>query len=215
MIHFAGRLMLADCASRETARTGRYALASGSGVLGRRNQLSGGQKFSFESFSNLWRKQVSFCLRILQRLELCYIWAMSNATENESEKPQRPWLFKKGQAGGPGRPKRVLTAEELFEREVKNDLRNAAKTFSAEALQTLAGIMRDTSAQPQHRIAAANALLDRGHGKPHRETTVTVDHYARLSDADLIRLISGKDVSDEEINAVRGPLMLEGTIDGE
>ena len=100
--------------------------------------------------------------------------------------------FYPGCPGGPGRPKKILTPEEIFERKVKNDLRAAAKTFSAEALQTLASIMRNPDANAQHRIAAANSLLDRGHGKPRQETTLTVDVYAQMSDADLIRCITGK-----------------------
>ena len=115
-----------------------------------------------------------------------------------------------GNPGGPGRPKKTLTPEELFERKVKNDLRAAAKTFSAEALQTLASIMRNPDANAQHRIAAANALLDRGHGKPRQETALTVDVYAQMSDADLIRCITGKALTDEEIAAARGePMLIE------
>lgn len=45
------------------------------------------------------------------------------------------------------------------------NLRSAARALTAEALKTLAEIAR-TGASEHARIAAATAILDRGHGKP-------------------------------------------------
>jgi hypothetical protein len=45
-------------------------------------------------------------------------------------------------------------------------LRALARAYTAEALQTLAEIMRDEGATAAARVAASNALLDRGYGKP-------------------------------------------------
>jgi len=44
-------------------------------------------------------------------------------------------------------------------------LRAAARALTADALKTLAEIMRSGSSE-HARIAAASAILDRGHGKP-------------------------------------------------
>ena len=62
--------------------------------------------------------------------------------------------FKKGQSGNPGgRPKALREVEEL------------ARRHTVDALKTLAAIHNDTKAPPAARVAAANALLDRGWGK--------------------------------------------------
>lgn len=41
-----------------------------------------------------------------------------------------------------------------------------AQEYTERAIQTIAGVMDDWTAEDRDRIAAANALLDRGHGKP-------------------------------------------------
>jgi hypothetical protein len=126
----------------------------------------------------------------------------------EPQRTDRHWLFKPGWKGGPGRPKKVLTPEQIFEQRVKSDLRAAAKDFTAEALTTILTIMRDPGAAAQHRLQAANMVLDRAHGKPRHETTLTVDVYAQMSDADLIRCITGKDIDPAEIAEARGEGMV-------
>lgn len=45
-------------------------------------------------------------------------------------------------------------------------VRDAAQAFTEDALSTLASIMRDSAQPAAARVSAANALLDRGHGKP-------------------------------------------------
>lgn len=44
-------------------------------------------------------------------------------------------------------------------------MRAAAQKYTTEALETLAKVMRSAESE-QARVAASNALLDRGHGKP-------------------------------------------------
>ena len=68
--------------------------------------------------------------------------------------------FKKGQIGNPGgRPKVVAEVNEL------------ARVHTAEAIQTLVSIMTNPKSAPAARVSAANALLDRGYGKPPQHIT--------------------------------------------
>jgi hypothetical protein len=63
--------------------------------------------------------------------------------------------FKKDQSGNPGgRPKVVAEVKEL------------ARAHTEEAIQTLVSIMNNPKSAPAARVSAANALLDRGYGKP-------------------------------------------------
>jgi hypothetical protein len=68
--------------------------------------------------------------------------------------------FKKGQSGNPGgRPKVVAEVKEL------------ARAHTGEAIETLVSIMTNHKAAPAARVSAANALLDRGYGKPPQHIT--------------------------------------------
>ncbi len=63
--------------------------------------------------------------------------------------------FQPGQTGNPrGRAKRDL------------DLAEIARAHTEEAIATLVEIMTDTAASPASRVSAAQALLDRGYGRP-------------------------------------------------
>jgi Family of unknown function (DUF5681) len=68
--------------------------------------------------------------------------------------------FKKGQSGNPGgRPKVVAEVKEL------------ARAHTSEAIETLVSIMTNPKSAPAARVSAANALLDRGYGKPPQHIT--------------------------------------------
>jgi hypothetical protein len=62
----------------------------------------------------------------------------------------------------------------------------AARALTQEAVDTLAAVMRDGRATAAARIAAATALLDRGHGRPSQAVELNVGcDLARLTDDEL------------------------------
>ena len=89
--------------------------------------------------------------------------------------------FKPGQSGNPGGRPRVL-----------RDVQELAREKSPEAIETLSNIMHDTKAPPAARVAAANALLDRGYGKPTQpiSQTLTKVDPSSLSDEELAAIVA-------------------------
>jgi HEAT repeat protein len=87
--------------------------------------------------------------------------------------------FQKGTSGNPGGRPRVL-----------GDVQDLARQQSPEAINTLATIMQNEKAPPAARVAAANALLDRGYGKPTQPISQT------------LAKIDPSTMSDEELAAV-------------
>ena len=79
-----------------------------------------------------------------------------------------------------GRPKEV------------GDVRELAKAHSAEAIETLATIMRDKDAPPAARTAAATALLDRGYGRPAQamDAKIEVSHSVADTAAQVLMALS-------------------------
>jgi hypothetical protein len=91
--------------------------------------------------------------------------------------------FRKGQSGNPGgRPKAQHSIIEL------------ARAHSVAAIETLVKVMEEGT--PAARVAAANAILDRGYGKPaqfHTEDAKTFKKAIDLSDDELAAIIGGGD----------------------
>ncbi len=72
---------------------------------------------------------------------------------------------------GQGRPKGAVNKATV-------DVKLAAQAYTQEALETLAEIMRDKAQAGAARVSAANAIMDRGHGKamqPHQHELSLVD----------------------------------------
>jgi hypothetical protein len=67
------------------------------------------------------------------------------------------------------------------------DIRSLARAHTDTAINTLAGIMREKDAPPAARVAAAQALLDRGWGKPAQTMEMTV------------KRVSARDLGDDEL----------------
>jgi hypothetical protein len=87
--------------------------------------------------------------------------------------------FPKGVSGNPGGRPKVL-----------GDVQELAREQSPQAINTLAKIMNDEKTPPAARVAAANALLDRGYGKPTQPISKTV---AKVDPSSM---------SDEELAAI-------------
>jgi hypothetical protein len=89
----------------------------------------------------------------LQSAEFQEMQPENNAlTAIQQKLPGRP--FEPGKSGNPGGRPRVLA-----------NVQEAARQYTAEAMEALATIMRDNKAPPAARVAAANSLLDRGWGR--------------------------------------------------
>jgi hypothetical protein len=105
-----------------------------------------------------------------------------SVTDNREEQPKMPGKgrpFPKGVSGNPGGRPKVL-----------GDVQELARHKSPEAITTLANIMLDEKAPPAARVAAANALLDRGYGKPTQPISQT------------LAKVDPSSISDEELAAI-------------
>lgn len=135
------------------------------------------------------------------------------STMSDDENATRPkrraaHLFQPGNAGGPGRPKKIWTAQELMDKKIKQDLKAAAKEYTAEAFNYMLSVLRNDDANTKDRMAAAGFIVDRGWGKPTTQTEVKVDIYNSMSDAELIKLITGKEV-DASLLEARDSMLIE------
>jgi hypothetical protein len=77
------------------------------------------------------------------------------AANSQQQRRGRGKPFAKGQSGNPsGRPKEI------------GHVRDLARAYTRESIETLAKIMQDDAAPHASRVAASSSLLDRAWGKP-------------------------------------------------
>ena len=80
------------------------------------------------------------------------------------------------------------------------DVRDAARQHTLAAVETLVSVMEDPSAPHSARVAAANGLLDRGHGKAVQHIEAEISVYDSLSLAGkqaLLAVLESLDAPDE------------------
>ena len=101
-----------------------------------------------------------------------------------SSPPDRVWgvstRFQKGVSGNPsGRPK------------IPEDVKELARGYSREAIQTLAVVMRDNAAPHSARVRAAETLLDRAWGRPETTSNVRISQDVRdLTTAEILAALA-------------------------
>lgn len=105
--------------------------------------------------------------------------------------------FVKGQSGNPkGRTVGSQNPVTTLGYKTIADVRAYCKQWTADAVATAVEIMNDKGATPAARLVAAQMLLDRGWGKSAQIIEGTINHFDRMSDDELIRVIEGTVVSD-------------------
>ncbi len=81
------------------------------------------------------------------------------------------------------------------------DVRDAARQHTLAAVETLVSVMEDLEAPHSARVAAANGILDRGHGKAVQHIEAEISVYDSLSLAEketLLAILESLDAPDEE-----------------
>lgn len=94
----------------------------------------------------------------------------SQKQDGNSPKGAGKKLFKPGQSGNPGgRPK------------ANPEIRELARAHTPQAVKVLVEVMSNKKAPAAARTMAANAIIDRAHGKPTQHIEAHVDLIDRLS----------------------------------
>ncbi len=83
------------------------------------------------------------------------------------------------------------------------DVRDAARQHTLAAVETLVSVMENLEAPHSARVAAANGLLDRGHGKSVQHIEAEISVYDSLSFDEREALLAALDtlIADEEGDA--------------
>jgi hypothetical protein len=93
--------------------------------------------------------------------------------ENKPKQAQNIGMtFKPGVSGNPGGRPRVM-----------GELRVLAREHTAAALEALVEILGSKKAPPAARVAAANAILDRGYGRPESRIDATLEQSNSAADS--------------------------------
>jgi len=86
---------------------------------------------------------------------------------------QTPKTSRGGRRPGAGRPKGKVS-------EAKRSIAQAAREHAEIALTVLIAVAQDVAAPPSARVSAANAILDRGYGKPVAQVEVALNPLEEL-----------------------------------
>lgn len=100
-------------------------------------------------------------------------------------------LFKAGaewNGNRKGRPRKEETIQKI---KITWDVKTLARENSRTAIETLVEIMSDKKAGQSNRLAAANAILDRGYGKPQQTIEASVSVFEKMSDNELLQFLMG------------------------
>jgi hypothetical protein len=106
--------------------------------------------------------------------------------------------WKPGESGNPkGRPKGTV-GRPKGSIGLSTQVREIARAYTKEAIITLADIMRNEKAPHTAKVAAAQAILDRGWGKPPQDTTVTMQRKSahEMSDDELMAIAASVEDSN-------------------
>jgi hypothetical protein len=109
--------------------------------------------------------------------------------DNGNSDRNRDGRFRKGQSGNPGGRPKIFT-----------EVKQAAREHTEAAIAALVGVVNNKEAPAAARVAAANAILDRGWGKPGQyvETSVRNRPIRELTDEELLAIIEESGDGDEE-----------------
>ena len=88
-----------------------------------------------------------------------------NATEAYEKAGYKPSEAHASRLAGKGKVKDRLAELQGSTAKQITDVRDLAREHTEEAVKTLTTVMKDTNAPQTARVAAANGILDRGHGK--------------------------------------------------
>lgn len=97
--------------------------------------------------------------------------------------------FVKGQSGNPaGRKPGTGYTDPV--KKIIHDVKHLAKEASIDAINTLVEVMKDKTSPPSARVTAAQAVLDRGWGKPTQTIEATVNHVDQMGYDELREYIA-------------------------
>lgn len=116
-------------------------------------------------------------------------------SDKQSNKIKAQASKRGGKRPGAGRPVGAVSQE-------RKALRDLAQAHTESAVHALASLCSDEAQPGAVRVAAATALLDRGHGRPSQSLEIEQKSAASVDPAALIALSEAMDRSREERRAI-------------
>lgn len=123
----------------------------------------------------------------------------------------------KGEEAMPENPEHMSAAERLLNRKQRDleatesaTVRDLARMFTVEAIETLVDVMQNVRAASPARVSAAAILIERGAGKPQNYFSPMRATIATMSATDafaaILRAANAGEVSHEEVKVLSGLL---------